>query len=258
MSENKYKIRITTKSLPFSGDDMVICKNMSLVEAVNFSNSLNKNSETDKIALVEYEATENETDEQSKHKVISDVKKHGLDDFAIFKNNMLILTHESMTEISKMAPPTDFKANTVNYGADAENAITNALKESASVEKKVEIVTKSNEFDNLNFVTYDIVHESVPFPIASGLYLAQSAVTIAEAIRDGEAINSSKIMQALDENNVYSNEVTNHVEKLRALLKQNKQKTKSELAEEAAINSLADIEALFTRMNQLDQKKRLW
>jgi len=231
---------------------------MSLVEAVNFSNSLNKNAETDKIALVEYEASDNETDEQSKHNVISDVKKHGLDDFAIFKNNMLILTHESMTEISKMAPPTDFKpAVTENYGADAENAITNALKESERFEKKVEIITKSNEFDNLNFVTYDIVHESVPFPIASGLYLAESALTITEAIRDGESINSPKIMQALSENAVYASEVTNHVEKLRALLKQNKQKTKSEIAEEAAINSLADIEALVSRMKQIDEN-RLW
>jgi len=244
MSENKYKIKITSKNVPFSNNDTVICKNMSLIEAVNFSKTLNTSIEDSKIALIEYESSENETDLQSKSKVASDVKEHGLEDFAIFKNNMLILTPKSMTtEI------TDFKPNEIDYSGDAEDAINNAISEFNNIDKKVVVVSKSNEFDNLKFITYDVVHESVPFPIASKIYLAESAVTIMNAIRNGEAINSPKIMQALAENNVYSGEVLNHAEKLRELLKQNKAKTKSEVAEEAAIDSWVEIETLVKRMS---------
>ena len=254
MSETKYKVRLTAKDMPFTTNDSIAGSGISLKDAVEIArvlNELNVAANANTIALVEYDAIEGETDEEAKMKVISDVKVHGLEDFAVFRNNMLFLTKDSLTEVApQFIPATDFvPAQSQEESIEEFKETLGAFYEaSKSVEKKVDIITKNNKFDNLSFVTYDVIHESVPFPIATGLYLASAATAISEAIRNGEAINSQPVMDALAANEAYSKEVISHVSQLRVLLKDNKQKTKDEIAEEAAIASLADIENMLSRM----------
>jgi hypothetical protein len=249
MNETKYKVRITAKNLPFTHNDIFAGSGISLKDAVALSTVLNNTIGADQIALVEYDAIAGETDEQAKMKVISDVKTHGLEDFAVFRNNMLFLTKESLTEVApQFIPATEFVAAPAHNVSEDQFAAIAAMHEIEKESERLAVTTKKNEFDDISFVTYDIVHESFPCPIASDLYLASAAITISEAIKNGDAINSPEVLEALAANKAYSKEVIDHVTQLRMLLKDNKQKTKDEIAEEAAIASLADIENMLSRM----------
>ena len=254
---NNYKVRVTDKAFPFTEKDMLLGGGMPLTDAMKFAKTLNVSFAVDnkKTALVEYDNLQGETDDVIKQKIADEISKYGLendDSLAVFKDNMLILRAEDLTKISaKNIAPTEFLlAKDLGFGMDAYEATKKAkdILEEASIPVAKLVTIEAPE--TVGVTKYDIVNSDGKV-IAENLAHVESAETITKALSEGEPINASIIIDALQADRKYTAQINAKFEELSVLLKQNKPKTSTEIFEEQSIQMLHDVEALASKLDTL-------